>query len=38
MGGRLIRLAIVAAADSAVLLTMPPDWTRLATDLGAPHR
>jgi hypothetical protein len=35
---RLIRLAAVAAADFAVLLTMSPDWTRLVTDVGAPHR
>jgi hypothetical protein len=35
---RLGRLAILAAADSAVLATMCPDWTRLATDLHAPHR
>jgi hypothetical protein len=38
MGVRLIRLAAVAAADTAVLLTMSPDWTQLATDVGAPHR
>jgi hypothetical protein len=37
-GRRLIRLAAVAAVDSVVLLTMSPDWTQLATDLGAPHR
>ena len=35
---RLIRLAAVAVADAAVLLAMSPDWTQLATDLGAPHR
>jgi hypothetical protein len=28
----------VAAADSAVLATMCPNWTQLATDLDAPHR
>jgi hypothetical protein len=38
VGRRSIRLAAVAAADSVALLTMSPDWTQLATDLGAPHR
>jgi nucleoid-associated protein YgaU len=33
-----IRLTAVAAADLAVLATMTPDWPRLVTDLGAPHR
>jgi hypothetical protein len=37
-GERLIRLTAVAAADGVVLLTMSPNWTHLAADLGAPHR
>lgn len=35
---RLLRLGVVAAADSAVLLTLYPDWSQLAVDLRAPHR
>jgi hypothetical protein len=38
MAMQLIRLAPVAAADGALLASMAPDWTQLATDLGAPHR
>jgi nucleoid-associated protein YgaU len=32
-----MRVAALAATDAAVLLTMSPDWTQLATDLSAPH-
>lgn len=34
----VIRLTAVAAAELAALATMTPDWARLVTDLGAPHR